>query len=154
MFTVSFIVPHLDDKFETVPETVRALLGLSVTLSALSVILPASRKSSWIINIRRYVGFPQHPSASLAQTDNTMLNLAVPITPPKPGSQAAQMSPAQFLVSSPTRASVKRKASLPKVTEMQAKRFCLEPLPNSDDTTMPVLEEGPEGKSFLVLSPV
>jgi hypothetical protein len=61
MFTVSFIVPHLNSKFETVPETVRALLGLSVCLSALCAALGAvlqiglSLQASRIASRRKHV---------------------------------------------------------------------------------------------------
>lgn len=65
-----------------------------------------------------------------------MLNLADTITPPQAGSERAKMSPIKFIISSPTRDSVKRKASLPEVSERHAKQFRLEPPPNSSDMTI------------------
>jgi hypothetical protein len=65
-----------------------------------------------------------------------LLNLAVFVTPPQADSDRAKMSPVQFTISSPTRASIKRKASLPDITEENAKRFRLEPPANSSDTTI------------------
>lgn len=56
-----------------------------------------------------------------------MLNLAVPLTPPPPDTEAATISPAQFIASSPTRESIKSKILLPEVTKKQAQRFRLEP---------------------------
>jgi chromosome segregation ATPase len=82
-----------------------------------------------------------------------MLNLAVPVTPPKPGSKAAEMSPAQFIVSSSTQDSVKRKASLRTVTESQAKRFCLKPPLKSDDTTMAEYQLHVERETLTMMIP-
>jgi hypothetical protein len=82
-----------------------------------------------------------------------MLNLAVPITLPKPGSEASQMSPTEFVVSSPTRDAVKRKASFPEVTESQAKRFCLEPPSNSEDSTIEEYQKRIERDTFTMLVP-
>jgi peptidoglycan hydrolase CwlO-like protein len=82
-----------------------------------------------------------------------MLNLAVPVTPPKPGSKAAEMSPAQFIVSSPTQDSLKRKASLRTVTESQAKRFCLEPPLMSDDTTIAEYQLHVERETLTMMIP-
>jgi hypothetical protein len=65
-----------------------------------------------------------------------MLNLAVSVTPPKADSDTARMSPVQFTISSPTRASIKRKASPPELTEGNAKHFRLEPPADSSDTTI------------------
>jgi hypothetical protein len=65
-----------------------------------------------------------------------MLNLAVSVTPPKADSATARMSPLLFTISSPTRASIKRKASLPEITERSAKHFRLEPPADSTDTTI------------------
>jgi hypothetical protein len=81
---------------------------------------------------------------------DTMLNLAVQ---PKPGSEASQMSPTEFLVSSPTRDAVKRKASFLAVTERQAKRFCLEPLSNSEDSTIEEYQKRIERGTFTMLIP-
>jgi hypothetical protein len=55
-----------------------------------------------------------------------------------------------FLVSSPTRDSVKRKASFPEVTERQARRFCLEPLLKSNDTTMADYQQRVEQDNLLL----
>jgi hypothetical protein len=52
-----------------------------------------------------------------------MLNLAVPVTPPKPGSEAAEMSPAQFIVCSPTRDSVKRKERISTTIRISIERL-------------------------------
>jgi hypothetical protein len=65
-----------------------------------------------------------------------MLNLAVSVTPPKADSATARMSPVLFIISSPTRASIKRKASLPEITERSAKHFRLEPPADSTETTI------------------
>lgn len=65
-----------------------------------------------------------------------MLNLAVSVTPAKADSDTARMSPIQSTISSPTRASIKRKASPPELTEGNAKHFRLEPPADSTDTTI------------------
>jgi len=65
-----------------------------------------------------------------------MLQLAVQLTPPAKGSQAAKMTTTQYLTSSEVISSLKQKASLPTITPAQAKAFRLDPPPNLNDVTI------------------
>jgi hypothetical protein len=65
-----------------------------------------------------------------------MLKLAVPLTPPSKGSQAAKMSTTEYLTSTEVISSLKRKASLPAITTVQAKALRLDPQPDSNDVTI------------------
>jgi hypothetical protein len=66
----------------------------------------------------------------------TMLQLAVQLTPPSRGSQAAKMTPTQYLTSSEVISSLKQRASLPTITPAQSKAFRLDPQPDPDDATI------------------
>lgn len=70
-----------------------------------------------------------------------MLDLAVSLTPPKPGSKESTMSPNLYIASTPALTSIKRKASLPEISPSQAKRFRLESLPTADETTVTKYQE-------------
>lgn len=48
---------------------------------------------------------------------------------------------------------MKRKASFREATEMQAKRFCLEPPVNSDDTTMAEYQQRVARDNLTMMSP-
>lgn len=63
------------------------------------------------------------------------------MTPPKPGSEADKMSPAEFLVSPDKLTKIKRKASVPTITQGQAKRLCLEPVATVGDSTMTLYQQ-------------
>ena len=63
-----------------------------------------------------------------------MVELAIQLTPPRPGTVEAQMQPQEFLISDLTIERIKRKASLPDISPRAKTRLRFEPQVKDDMT--------------------